>query len=201
MKKLIILAMAIIAFSSCSQQNKNPEKWSDKEVNTWFEKQEWLNGWDVQPDASINKRSLTIQYFKNQKRWDQAFLFLKSSDLKNLPLGKQELDGENLFISVSEYLSKDKEQTRYESHKKYIDLQHVISGKEMMGLTTAENAKISEPYNEEKDIMFYDYEGGSYILATPSNFLVFFPEDVHRPSIKDDQNETVKKIVVKILIE
>jgi biofilm protein TabA len=201
MKNLIILFMAIIAFSAYAQNDKIPEKWSDKEVNTWFDKQEWLNGWNVQPETSVNKRSLAIQYFKNKKHWDQAFLFLKSSDLKNLPVGKQELDGKDLFVTVSEYLSKDKEKARYESHKKYIDIQYVISGKEKMGLTTTENAEIAVPYNEEKDVAFYNFEGGNYILATPSNFFVFFPEDVHRPSIKAEENETVKKIVVKILVE
>jgi YhcH/YjgK/YiaL family protein len=191
----------IIAFAACTSNSTNPEKWTDDEVNTWFEKQEWLNGWQVKPDESVNRRTLAVYYHKNSRHWDQAFQFLKSSDLKNLPLGKQELEGKHLFISVDEYVSKDKIETRYESHKKYIDIQYVIEGEELIGLTTLDNVEITEPYSVEKDITFYAFDGGEYLKATPGNFLIFFPEDVHRPMIKVNENSKVKKIVVKILME
>lgn len=201
MYKLSTLIIMIIAFAACTTNSPNPEKWTDEVVNSWFEKQEWLNGWQVKPDDSVNKRNLAIYYHKNPRHWNQAFQFLNSSDLKNLPLGKQELEGKHLFISVDEYVSKDKIETRYESHKKYIDIQYVIEGEELMGLTTLDNVEITEPYSEEKDIAFYAFDGGEYIKATPGNFLVFFPEDVHRPMLKANENSRVKKIVVKILIE
>lgn len=193
--------MPIPAFSANIQKNNHPETWTNQEINAWFGKKDWLNGWVANPDISINKRSLAIHYFKNQKHWDQMFRFLQSSDLANLPLGKQELDGSHLYISVDAYTSKDKEQTRYESHRQYIDVQYLISGQELMGLATADKVEVSEPYNEEKDVAKYIYDGGDYILANPSNFLVFFPGDIHRPCIKVQENEPVKKIVVKILIE
>ncbi|MBN1821386.1 MAG: YhcH/YjgK/YiaL family protein [Prolixibacteraceae bacterium] len=201
MKQLSVLILIIIAVMSCTEKNVNPEKWNEAEINSWFEKQDWLGGWKVQPDASINRKSLAVQYFKNQRHWDQAFNFLKSSNIKNMPVGRQELEGDHLFVIVDEYISKEKAETRFESHKKYIDIQYVISGKELMGLTTEDNVTVTEPYNAEKDIAFYDYDEGKYILATPSNFLIFFSDDIHRPTIKAGENETVKKIVVKILVE
>ncbi len=198
--KPVLIAMIILTTMSCSNQ-KNPEKWSDEEVNNWFQKHEWLEGWNVQPDASINKRSLAINYFKNPVHWKQAFQFLKTANLNALPLGKQYLEGDHLNISVAEYIPKPKKETRYESHKKYIDIQYVIRGEELMGMTTLDKAEVVEPYNEENDIAFYDYDGGNYIKATPANFLVFFPEDAHRPSITTGDTTMVKKIVVKVLIE
>ncbi|NQU87761.1 MAG: YhcH/YjgK/YiaL family protein [Mariniphaga sp.] len=201
MKNLTFILLFLIICISCSQKNNNPEKWSDEEITEWFEKGEWLSGWNVKPDASINKRTMAIQYFKNSRHWDQAINFLKSSDLENMPVGRQELEREHLFVIVDEYTSKDKSETRYESHRKYLDIQYVISGKEIMGLTTAEKVKITDPYFDGNDIIFYEYEGGDYILASPSNFLVFFPEDIHRPTIAVEEGEPVKKIVVKILME
>ena len=200
-QKLIFLTMIILTLASCSPKQKNPEKWTDEEVNTWFEKQEWLNGWQVQPDESIDRRDLAIYYHKNPRHWDQAFNFLKTADLNNLPIGTQELEGKHLFIAVSEYDSKDKADTRYESHRKYIDIQYVIEGEELIGITTLDKAKVEVPYNEEKDIAFYAFDGGDYRKATPEKFLIFFPENVHRPSIKVNENVPVKKAVVKILIE
>jgi YhcH/YjgK/YiaL family protein len=126
---------------------------------------------------------------------------LKTADLKNLPLGKQELEGEHLFVSVAEYYGKQKPDALYESHKKYIDIQYIIKGEEIMGLTTLDKVTLKEPYNEEKDIAFYDYDGGEYIKATPGNFFLFFPEDVHRPSITTGDSVLVKKIVVKLRVE
>ena len=47
-------------------------------------KHEWLNGWNVTPDASINKKEFAVYYFKNKERWDKAFAFLKDNDLTKL---------------------------------------------------------------------------------------------------------------------
>jgi len=193
--------MTILATAACSDKTTNPAKWTDDEVNTWYEKKEWLGGWNVSPDASVNKRTFAVLYYQNQRHWDQAFHFLKSANLKELPLGKQELEGQHLFVIVQEYYGKQKADALYESHKKYIDIQYVIKGEEIMGLTTLDKAAVRDPYNEAKDITFYDFDGGEYLKATPENFFMFFPEDVHRPSITTGDSVLIKKIVVKILIE
>ena len=193
--------MIVLTSISCSTSKVNPEKWTDEEVNSWFNQKEWLSDWDILPDASINKRNFAIYYHKNPRHWEQAFTFLKTADLKNLPLGKQELEGEHLFVSVAEYMGKEKEEVLFESHKKYIDIQNVIKRKEIMGITTLDKVEVAEPYNEEKDITFYTYNGGNYLKATPENFFIFLPEDVHRPSIKTNANVPIRKIVVKIYID
>ncbi len=199
--KLLFLMMIILMTTACSNNKSNPEKWSDEEVNSWFNQKEWLNGWDVSPDPSINKRNLAIYYHKNPQHWDQAFQFLKTADLKNLPVGTQELEGKHLYVAVSEYKGKEKADTRFESHKKYIDIQYVIQGKEIIGHTSLDNVKVVEPYNEEKDIAFYQSDSGDYSTATPGNFFIFFPDDAHRPSISAGDTTMVKKLVVKVMID
>jgi len=200
-QKLIVILIFIMTTTSCSEKNINPAKWSDDEVNSWFDKKEWLEGWNISPDASVNKRNFAIYYHKNPRHWQQAFQFLKTANLKELPLGKQELEGEHLFISVAEYFGKQKSEVLFESHKKYVDIQYVIQGEEIMGLTTLDKVTVKDPYNEEKDIAFYDFDGGEYLKATPENFFLFFPEDVHRPSITTGDSILVKKIVVKVMVE
>lgn len=199
--KLILIIMTILATAACSEKKADPAKWTDDEVNSWYEKKEWLQGWNILPDASVNKRNFAIYYHKNPRHWDQAFHFLKSAQLQELPLGKQELEGEHLFVSVAEYFGKQKPDVLYESHKKYIDIQYVVKGEEIMGLTTLDKVTIRDPYNEEKDIAFYDFDGGDYLKATPEKFFLFFPEDVHRPSITSGDSVLVRKIVVKVMIE
>lgn len=192
--------MIILCFA-CTDNKSNPEKWTDEEINEWYNKKEWLGGWNIQPDASVNKRTLAVQYFKNKAHWDQAFHFLKSANLAELPKGKQEIEGDHVYISVDEYTTKNPEDTKFESHKKYLDIQHVIKGVEVIGLTTLDKAEVTQPYDESKDIIFYKSEAGDYLKATPDNFLVFFPDDAHRPGMRADTNSVVKKIVVKIMLQ
>jgi len=199
--KLIVVIMTVLMMSACSGKKADPSMWSEAEINAWFDKKEWLGGWSVQPDASVNRKTFAELYHKNPRHWNQAFQFLKGADLKNLPLGKQELEGKHLFVSVAEYYGKQKPDTLYESHKKYIDIQYVIAGEELMGLTTPDKVTARDPYNEEKDITFFDYQGGEYLKATPDKFFIFFPEDVHQPSVTTGDSVLVKKIVVKIKIE
>jgi YhcH/YjgK/YiaL family protein len=199
--KLILIIMTILATVGCSDKTTNPAKWSDDEVNAWFEKKEWLGGWNVSPDESVNRRNFAVYYHKNPRHWEQAFHFLKSANLKELPLGKQELEGEHLFVSVAQYYGKQKPDALYESHKKYIDIQYVIEGEELIGLATLDKVTVKDPYNEEKDIAFYDFDGGDYLKATPEKFFLFFPEDAHRPSIATGDSVLVRKIVVKVMVE
>jgi len=193
--------MTILTVGACSDKNPDPSKWSDEEINSWYEKKEWLQGWEVSPDASVNKRNFAVYYHKNPRHWDQAFHFLKTVNLKELPLGKQELEGEHLFISVAAYYGKQKTDALYETHKKYVDIQYVIEGEEIIGLTTLDKVTVKEPYNQEKDIAFYDFDGGNYLKASPEKFFLFFPEDVHRPFITTGDSVLIKKIVVKVRVE
>ena len=193
--------MTVLFAAACSDTKNDPSKWTENELNEWFEGKEWRAGWDITPDSSINKRALAIAYFKNPDRLQKAFQYLKTTDLTNAGLGKTALEGESLFASVAEYFPKNKEEVRYESHEKYIDIQYVISGKELMGITTRDKVIVDEDYNEEKDITFFTFDGGDYRLATPANFLVFFPDDMHRPSVSTGDSVLVKKVVIKVMID
>lgn len=201
----------IIAFSACTPkqskkeksadvQQTDPKDWTDAEINSWFNKGEWLNGWQVKPDESIDKKKMAESYAKFKSRWDMAFQFLKSNDLTTLS-GTHNLDSTNVYVIVADYNSKDKSNTRYESHKRYVDIQYVAVGEELIGKTTMDNAEVAVPYSEANDIAYYTFDGGDYYKATQENFFIFFPDELHRPSIKVDESVPIKRIVVKVLVE
>lgn len=180
---------------------EDPSKWTDNELNKWFEKGEWLNGWTIKPDESLDRREFARQYFRNRERWDKLFIFLRESDLKNIEIKKYELDGTNLYAPVSEYMSKNVEDARFEAHEKYADLQYVISGKELIGVTSLSKIRdIVTPYDPEKDIVFMTVKEFRDIPANPGKFFIFFPADIHRPGLKDGENIMVKKLVAKIKV-
>jgi YhcH/YjgK/YiaL family protein len=204
MKNLFIKIMvfaSFLGFLSC-KNTSDPATWNDKQIDKWFEKGDWLNGWQVKPDASINRKTFAISYFQHKERWDKAFAFLKENDLAKMELKRYDIDGINLYAPISEYMSKNEEDARYEAHRKYIDIQYVVSGKELIGIAPASMQKdILEPYNETKDIMYITVSQGKNFLATPDRFFIFFPEDLHRPGLKDGENSSVRKAVVKVKVD
>jgi len=204
MKNLLLKVMAITFFFGLfgCKPSSDPAKWSDKQVNTWFEKGEWLGGWQVKPDASINRKEFAISYFRHKERWDKAFTFLKSNDLSTLEIKRYDIDGDNIFAPVSEYITKNEEDAKYEAHKKYIDIQYVISGSEQMSVAPlSAKVDILEPYDETREVEFMTVSKSSHFKATPERFFIFFPSDIHRPGVKIGENSQVKKIVVKVKVD
>jgi YhcH/YjgK/YiaL family protein len=204
MKNLIVNLVVLISFIGIigSKNDSDPSKWSNKQIDKWFEKGEWLNGWTVKPDESINRREFAISYYKNKARWDKAFTFLKSSDLSKLEVKRHDIDGDNLYASVSEYLSKNEADVKFEAHRKYIDIQYVISGTVQMSLTPMSMQKeITSPYNPTKDVEFQTVTKFSSRVATPARFFVFFPSDIHQPDVKVNESVPVRKVVLKVKVD
>jgi biofilm protein TabA len=204
MKINIIKVMLLISLFGLmgSRSTSDPSVWSNKKIIKWFGKEEWLGGWEVTPDSSINKRELAVSYYKNKDRWDKAFKFLKDSDLSKLELKRYDIDGDNLFATISEYLTKNEETTYFEAHRKYIDIQYVIRGKEIMNIAPIATVKdIIIPYDTTKDIEFVTVDKVVNHLATPGRLFIFFPDDAHRPGLKDEVSSQVRKIVIKLKMD
>lgn len=204
MKNLLIKVMAITLFFGLlgSKPSSDPANWSDKKVNKWFDKGEWLEGWSAKPHESINKRAFAVSYYKNPDRWQKAFEFFKTHELKSLEVKRYDVDGNNLYALVQEYQAKALEMTKWELHQKYIDIQYVISGKELMGAVPLSYKKdITEPYSDAKDIEFCTVTEEVNYKATPETFFVFFPEDIHKPGMVDVDTVLVRKLVMKVKID
>jgi YhcH/YjgK/YiaL family protein len=204
MKILIVVIMVLISFFGLmgSKSSSDPSTWSKKKIDSWFAKNEWEVGWPVAADVSINKREFAVSYFKNKERWEKAFNFLKNTDLSKLELKRYDIDVDNLFATVSEYTSKNEDAAKFEAHRKYIDLQYVISGKEVMNIAPLTSiVEVITPYDDKKDIEFVTVSKVVNYKASPSNFFIFFPTDVHRPGLKDGANAQVRKIVIKVKVE
>jgi biofilm protein TabA len=203
MKNLTFRIMVLAGFLSLFgfKSSTDPTTWTNVQVDTWFEKGEWLNGWKIKPDGSINRREFAISYFKNKERWDKAFTFLKTSDLSKLEIKRHDIDGDNLYATVSEYTTKNEADAKFEAHQKYIDIQYVISGTEQMSVAPLNLLKeVVTPYDSAKDVGFMTVAKSKSYTATQANFFIFFPSDIHRPSVKVSENSPLRKIVVKVKV-
>ncbi|MEO5582740.1 MAG: YhcH/YjgK/YiaL family protein [Saprospiraceae bacterium] len=191
---LVILVSMVCSFwqLSCTSGKKNKEM-KAVTISKWAIQ----STFSAKPDKSINLIQAAKHFNEYPERWNTAFKFLTESDLKQLPLGRIDLS-DDVYAIVSEYETKNPEDGNFESHRKYIDVQYIVSGKEMIGLTNDTNLNVVSPYNEEKDIAFYNYDGGKLLTALPDKYFIFFPDDRHRPCLKIDEKSMVRKIVVKI---
>jgi YhcH/YjgK/YiaL family protein len=161
----------------------------------------WIQGKEIIPHSSVNAMKMQEQIDRNPEVWKTMFGLLESTNFSGLDPGRYEGFGENLFYMVNQYVTKESESVKFEAHRKYIDLQYVTEGEEMMGVSGFEYATETESYIAENDIAFYTVSKAEYHTATPSAFFVFFPEDLHQPGVMVRDPLAVKKIVFKILIK
>ena len=183
-------------------QTTENETFTKQSAAKWVKAGTWANGCKLKPHKSVNAEEFAGQYSKNKGYWDKAFDFLKNTDLDTLKPGKYVLDGENVFVSVTEGPTKAFEDSKWEAHHKYLDIQYVIRGKEKMGIAPIETAVPTTEFDNIKDVGFFNApeKTAKYYLAEPGTFFIFFPSDAHRPSIKVEGVETDKKLVVKIKV-
>jgi YhcH/YjgK/YiaL family protein len=197
LKKMFVL-LAFLSFITITKA-QDTSTWTEKSAKKWLNSKEWRNGMTLKVHASVNKVVFAQQYHKNKAIWDKAFAFLRDSDLLKMKPGKYVIDGDNVFATITEGPSKTFEQSAWESHRKYIDLQYVIRGKEKIGVAPVTTATVTKPYNEKSDGANYTAEG-QYFIAEPGTFFLFFPGDAHRPNILVDGYDMVKKLVIKIRV-
>ncbi len=135
--------------------------------------------------------------------WETAFDFLKTVT-PEMEDKKYILQGDELYASVASYNTKARGVAKLETHRKYVDIQVLISGSETIEIFPKKGLTVNEPYNPEKDVEFYQSPAEPPVQVTlrPSHFVAFFPEDAHMPCLMTGGTpQPVKKVVIKVAVE
>jgi YhcH/YjgK/YiaL family protein len=128
----------------------------------------------------------------------RALEVIRDTDFSKLEDTTYEVEGRDLFFFIQSYETKADNDTP-EAHRKYIDIQYMISGKEQMGVAQLDAAEEIEA-RPENDIWFY-HSPMDYITLSPGMFAVFFPNDAHAPCISPaGETYTVRKCVFKVRV-
>ena len=133
------------------------------------------------------------------KRIAAALDYLRGTDFSRVPTGRCDLDGASLYALVQEYATRPRETARWEAHRRYIDVQYLVSGVERIGYANLARLKVAEAYDEKKDALFLSGEG-DFLLMRPGMFMLLWPEDGHMPGIAAETPAPAKKVVVKVLV-
>ena len=139
------------------------------------------------------------RYLTLNKGFKTAFSFLMRSNLGSLAPGRHEVANDRVFALVEDAPGRKREQAELESHEKYIDIQLVVSGTDMMGWKrTATCTQISKEYHPSKDIRFFKDTPDVWLPVSAGMYAIFFPEDAHMPMISDGH---LRKVIMKIALD
>ena len=137
------------------------------------------------------------------QRIAEALAILNDESIYTASAGKHEVDGKNLFYIVQEYETQPVEEGQLEIHRKYMDIQFVVSGTECIGYAPLEGLTETMAYDGENDAALYKFEPlMSKLILKQGSFAIFWPNEPHMPGRRiGDTAQKVKKIVVKVRME
>lgn len=124
--------------------------------------------------------------------------FLKTLS-KDTPVGHYEIE-DGAFANVDVYTTKLHKDCKLEAHKNYIDIQMLLDGVEELDYTAVEGLKVSEAYDENRDVMFFETPQKSLdtVILQGDKFAFIYPHEAHQPQMAFEKQQEVKKVVVKI---
>lgn len=133
------------------------------------------------------------------ERMAKAFAFLRTTDLAELPLGRTEIDGDDVFANVMEYETVPAEEKSFEAHRAYYDVHCVVSGEEYLQCLCVDGLEASTEFDADADFALYDVEGPcTAVLLREGDFCVTALEDAHKPGCAVAGPTKVRKVVVKV---
>ena len=152
---------------------------------------------------------MILDQLKNAKQYegihagvDKALEAMKQYTSDNYPLGKVEIDGDNVFLLLNSYETRAKEEAKAEAHRKYIDVMYMVEGAETIYVKSVDRLKnITTEYTPEMEALLADTdEDATAVRLEAGYFVVLFPQDAHSPACDADGKHTVKKIIGKVKV-
>lgn len=150
----------------------------------------------------IDKTENCKLYAPLSEKLAKAFEIISDPAIGTKEDGKYEIDGSDLFYIVMHYETKPLAKGVIEAHKKYVDVQFVADGAEVMGYTPLDGLQIEQPYDAEGDAVLYKAPADMTALKVNKGmFCIFWPEDGHMPGCHETTAAKVCKVIVKIRID
>ena len=129
----------------------------------------------------------------------QAIEHVKAHVTPETPVGKHDIDGNNIFMLVSEDSTEPLAARKAEYHARYLDIQIVMRGQEGMVFSCLPAGKADTERLADWDIAFLPAgEQEKSVVLNEGDFVVFYPGEVHKPLVAVGEPAIVRKVVVKV---
>lgn len=125
------------------------------------------------------------------------FDYVSNCPLLDMPLGRHDICGKEIFVNIEECMLKQREEQRLELHHRYMDIHIPLTASETIGWMPRQHVgQPDAPFDVKADIVFYSRMAQTYTLVEPGQCLILFPEEAHAPLIGSG---VVRKAVGKVL--
>ena len=134
----------------------------------------------------------------------KALDFLQRAVNEDLPDGRVTIDGSAVYALVQSYESRaENDNPTFEAHRRYVDIQYIVSGSEVLGWAPLDELSVTVPYDGEKDALLGTVppEAATLIRFAAGQAIVLYPTDAHAPGLAAGEPGPVKKTVVKIALD
>jgi 3-deoxy-D-manno-octulosonate 8-phosphate phosphatase (KDO 8-P phosphatase) len=132
------------------------------------------------------------------QRLSKAIAYI--DNMGDCKIGKYEITPD-FYVNVIEYVPKEEKEVLYESHRRYIDIQRIVAGEELLMVTDISNLTPCSEYDKDNDYLNYsNNKNYSCMVLRKGSCVVLSPKDGHKAVRYCSSNVTVKKIVGKMLI-
>lgn len=152
------------------------------------------------------------KFFKNNDKLGVVFDYLEEAldptsqvhqrMFSSIEPRAQKIDiGSGCFVVEQVYMTKDRADCFFESHKQYVDFQLILSGNEQMEAIDIRHLTFKS-FEEDKDFIAYeDTDKASKIVMQPEDLSVYFTNDAHLGLASFESKQLVYKAVVKVPVE
>ena len=131
------------------------------------------------------------------KDFGDAIQFMMSGDFSNLELGRIEIENTNIFGIFQKYVTHPLEGGIWEAHRKYLDIQFLIEGKENIAVAPIDKMQVTSEYSRQSDVVLGNINSTvSLFEMHPGDFMILFPEEAHMPGIDlNEENQNIKMVI------
>lgn len=129
----------------------------------------------------------------------EAIAFARTHDLSALPKGRNDIAGDALYVNIAHYTTGPSEEKGWEAHRDYLDIHVLAEGCERIDLAPIERMQTGT-YEKDRDYVPATGEATASVTMHPGDFLLCFPEDVHRPGVMLDAPAPLKKGIFKVRV-
>lgn len=108
-----------------------------------------------------------------------------------------------VFAMEQAYVTRPRAEGRWEAHKRYIDIQLIVGGEELMEVADVGTLVVTEDLTPAKDVLFFaEFDRASVLRVGAGELTVFFPVDAHMPCVRvGGEGQLVRKTVVKVPVD
>ena len=134
----------------------------------------------------------------------RALDFLRQAPGADLPDGRIEIAGDSVFALVQSYQTAPaSDPVIFEAHRRYIDVQYMVAGDEVLAWASADHLTVTQMYNPASEAWLGTAPASdtTFVRLAAGELAVLYPTDGHAPRVAAGAPAAVKKIVVKVAVE